>query len=181
MTTKRSWLEKIAKSAVVRIVRIGEKVRGIYLSPRRRNLPKWFFWVKFIVLLLILPWVLLLALYGVVCIVSPFFSSIAFENSRKESVRIHQVAVDGRRVLVDERRRIGQGFELSRGSPEYLHPGNIRSNATHRIIVRASSASAPVAKDYKCAIFIPPKWGDVYIYFEDRDDFRCQFWENKGY
>ena len=111
MTTKRSWLEKIAKSAVVRIVRIGEKVRGIYLSPRRRNLPKWFFWVKFIVLLLILPWVLLLALYGVVCIVSPFFSSIAFENSRKESVRIHQVAVDGRRVLVDERRRIGQGFE----------------------------------------------------------------------
>jgi hypothetical protein len=185
MTTKKSWLEKIMKSVFAGILRIGDQITSISLSPRRRIFPKWFFWVKFIVFLVTLPWTLLLIVYVVVCIVSPivspFFSYVIFDNSRKESVRIHRVAVDGRKVLVDKRRRIGQGFELSRESPEYMHPGNMRPNATHRIIVRASSSSVPVAKDYICAIFIPPKWGDVYIYFEGRDDFRCQFWENKGY
>ena len=171
----------IVKSVFGGILRIGDQVRSISLSPRRRNFPKWFFWVKFIALLLIVSWVLLLAAYGVVCIVSPFFSYIAFVNSRKESVHIHQVAVNGRRVLVDERRRIGKGFEFSKETIEFLRPGNMRPNSTHKIIVRASSASAPATKDYTCAIFIPPKWGNVYIYFEDRDVFRCQFWEDKGY
>jgi len=181
MRTIISWLKRNAKRGVGKIAQIGEQVRVVLLSPRRRNSPKWFFWVKFIVLLLILPWALLLALYGVACIVSPFFSSIVFENRRKEVVHVHEVAVNGRRVLVEDRRRIGQGFELSRERIEFLHPRNMRPNDTHRIIVRASSASAPVSKDYTCAIFIPPKWGEVYIYFEDRDGMRCKFWEFKGY
>jgi hypothetical protein len=181
MTTKRSLLKKIVKSVFGRILRIGDQVRSISLPTRRRNFPKWFFWVKFIVLLVTLPWALLLIVYGVVCIVFPFFPSMVFENRRKEAVHIHQVAVDGRRVLVDERRMIGQGFELSKEIIEFLHPENMRPSATHKITVSASSASAPAAKKYTCVIFAPPKWGDVYVYFEDHDGIRCKFWEFKGY
>ena len=184
MTNKRSWLEKIVTSVVGSFVRIGGQVRGISLSIRRRISPKWFFWVKLIVLLMALSWVLLLIMSGFVYIVYMWIAPpgrIEFENSRKEVVNIYQVAVDGRTVLVDKRRRIGQGFELSRGMPEYLHPGNMRPNTTHIILVRASSASAPALRGHVCVIFIPPKPGSVSIYFENREDFRCQFWEDKGY
>ena len=182
MTNKRSWLKNIVPNVVGRIVRIGDQVRSISLSPRRRIFPKWFFWVKFIVLLVISSLVFLLIMSGIVYIVFAWSVSgqINFYNSRKEVVRVHQVAVDGRGVLVDERRSIGLGFYLSRESVS-LDYGLMKPNTTHRILVRASSASAPVAKDYACAIYIPSEWGDVSIYFENHDDFRCKFDGFMGY
>ena len=62
-----------------------------------------------------------------------------------------------------------------------LDPESMRPNATHRITVTASSASVPEAKKYTGVIFVPPQWGDVWVYFEDRESIRCKFWEFKGY
>jgi len=182
MTTKRDWLKRILKRVVRRIVRIGEQVRGISLSPRRRNFPKWFFGVKFIVCLLALALILLLILCGVAYVVcdSIFSGNVVFDNRRVEAVRIHQVAVDGHRVSLHKRRGVVQSFELSK-EIKILDPESMRPNATHRITVIASSASVPEAKKYTCVIFIPPQWGDVWVYFEDRESVRCKFWEFKGY
>jgi len=176
MTTKRDWLKRILKRVVRRIVRIGEQVRGISLSPRRRNFPKWFFGVKFIVCLLALALILLLILCGVAYVVcdSIFSGNVVFDHRRVEAVRIHQVAVDGHRVSLHKRRGVVQSFELSK-EIKILDPESMRPNATHRITVIASSASVPEAKKYTCVIFIPPQWGDVWVYFEDRESVRCKF------
>ena len=183
MTTKRFWLKRIVKSVVGRIARIGEQVRGILLSPRRRNFPKWFFGVKSIVFLLPLALILILILCGVAAYVvcdSIFSGNIVFDNRHVEAVSIHQVAVDGHRVSLHRRRGVVQSFELSK-EIKILDPESMRPNATHRITVTASSASVPEAKKYTCVIFVPPQWGDVWVYFEDPESIRCKFWEFKGY
>ena len=97
---------------------------------------------------------------------------------------IQHVALDGR-MLVDEQGNSGRRLSPSGanyGSPESydwnLYPQNMRSNSTHRITVRASSASDPAAKDYSCAIFIPPEWGKVTVFMQDQDEIVCTFWEH---
>jgi hypothetical protein len=177
MTTKRSWLKEIVKSVFGGVMQIGGQARSIALSPRRRIFPKWFFWVKFTVLLaiagaLFMYIILFILAYAFTWIMS---GRILISSNRKEVVHVHQVAVDGRRVLMDKSKRITKGL----GSELFINLDYrfMQSNTTHRILVRASSASAPVAKDYTCAIFIPPGWGNVNIYFENQNDISCIFRE----
>ena len=99
-------------------------------------------------------------------------------------MHIQHVALDGRR-LVDEEGRgdhrfspSGESYELAESYDWNLYPQNMRSNSTHRIAVRISSASDPAAKDYSCAIFIPPKWGEVYVFIDDQYAISCQFREH---
>jgi hypothetical protein len=110
--------------------------------------------------------------------------TIQIQNRTKGYVHIQHVALDGRR-LVDEEGRgdhrfspSGESYELAGLFYWNLYPENMRSNATHRMTVRVSSASDPAAKDYSCAIFIPSKWGEVYVFIEDQYAIRCKFWEH---
>ena len=167
-----------------------DNASGVSISPRGPAFLQWFTWKKCLIILLGLSLGLfvlycaqillfLLAMYSI-------FSrdTIQIQNRSKGAMYIQHVALDGRR-LVDEQGMGGHGFRPSGEKYELgelfywnLYPQGMRSNATHRITVRVSSASDPSAKDYSCAIFIPPKWGEVYIFIEDQDKIRCKFREH---
>ena len=180
---KVSWLQRIVKRAIDAIARLGAPLGSSPALRFWRQLPKWFFWVKFIVFLLVLALIGFLILCGAIYYACEGIvnGNVVIKNSRVEAVRIHRVAVNGHRVLLHRRSGVINSVELSKGIIEVLSPDSIRPNATNIITVTASSASAPKAKKYMCAIFVPPEWGDVGVYFEDREGIRCQFWEFTGY
>jgi hypothetical protein len=181
LANKVSWLQKSIKCAIDTIARIGAPLGSSSALRFWRQLPKWFFWVKFIVFLLALALIGFLILCGAIYFACEYIfnGDVVIENRRVEAVRIHRVAVNGHRVLLYRRSGVIQSVELSK-EIEILRPDSIRANATNIITVTASSASAPEPKKYICAIFVPPQWGDVGVYFEDRKGIRCHFWEFPG-
>ena len=195
MTTKRNWLKKMVRRSVDKNGQMEDQASNISISmsDRRSTSLQWLTWKKCLLILLVLPWCALAALYGLFCVVLhstlfPYSVPIRILNNHRKPLWISYVGIDGRKLSdgfgsyeqgLGE--MAGKGFpgtaRLSSGNHFQweMQSGMITPNISHRLVLHVHTPPVSAKKVYSCELVVPRSHGLLIIDLWENNKMSCQY------
>ena len=196
MTTKRSWLEKMARRSGDKNGPIEDQASNALISTRRSTSLQWLTWKKCLLILLVLPWGALAALYVRTLVVYhttlfPHSVLIRISNNQRKPLWISYVGIDGRR-LSDEvgNDEHGLGEMVGNGGPSTarltygdlfkwsqwdMQSGMITPNISHRLVLHVHTPTSSAKKIYSCELVVPRSHGLLMVDLWEGNKMSCQY------
>lgn len=193
MTTKRGWLEKMARRSGGKNGQMGDQASNIWILPRSSAFLQWLTWKKGLLILLTLPWGMLAALYGFFYIVEhstlfPYSATIEITNQHRRPLWISYVGIDGRR-LSDRFGSYEQGLgEMAdKGMPNTarhtsgnlfqweMQSGQIAPNILHKLVLHVHAPPSSAKKIYSCELIVPRSDGQLTIDLKEHNRMSCKY------
>jgi hypothetical protein len=196
MTTKRSWLEKMARRSGDKNGPIEDQASNALISTRRSTSLQWLTWKKCLLILLVLPWGALAALYVRTLVVYhttlfPHSVLIRISNNQRKPLWISYVGIDGRR-LSDEvgNDEHGLGEMVGNGGPSTarltygdlfkwsqwdMQSGMITPNIAHRLALHVRTPPSSAKKIYSCELVVPRYYGMIMIDLWENNKMTCKY------
>ena len=191
MTTTRDWLGRLAKRVVGKFVLMENTSRNVLTSSKETAFLKRLTWQQYLLILLVLPWGALAALYVLTLVVYhttlfPHSVPIRVWNGQRKLLWISYVGIDGRRLsdqFVSSEQGLGEmvgkgipnAVRLSSGNFYEWESGKITPNVSHRLALYASSPAEAPAKFYSCEVFIPRSLGMLLIELNEQNKVNCEY------
>ncbi len=197
MTTKRSWLEKMARRLGGKNGPMEDQASNELISTRRSKSLQWLTW-KTLLILLVLPWGALaaalyirtVALYHTTLF--PHSVPIRVLNNQRKPLWISYVGIDGRR-LSDEvgNDEHGLGEMVGNGGPSParltygdlfkwsqwdLQSGMITPNISHRLVLHVRTPPSSAKKIYSCQLIVPRYYGMIMIDLLENGEMSCRYY-----